>query len=66
MDEQNVILKEYINKINKILPYSKKRNNLVLERLESDILDALRDAKSEDPINTFGDIENVARNVSAS
>ncbi len=56
----------YIQKINKLLPYPKSVKNAILESLEQDIVEAMKDTRNPDPTEVFGDPYTVAKNLSHS
>jgi uncharacterized RDD family membrane protein YckC len=56
----------YIQKVNRLLPYPKSVKNSILESLEQDITEAMRDINNPDPTEVFGDPGIVAKNLSSS
>ncbi|MHA2225678.1 MAG: RDD family protein [Candidatus Hodarchaeales archaeon] len=56
----------YVNKIDRLLPYSKLKKTSVLEGLRKDVTDAMRDSNEEDPSLVFGFPRDVAKNLSQS
>ena len=56
----------YIQKISKLLPYPRSVKNSILESLEQDIVEAMKDTSNPDPVEVFGDPYTVAKNLSQS
>lgn len=57
---------DYMQKINKLLPYPKSAKNSILESLEQDIVEAMKDTNNPDPVEVFGDPYTVAKKLSSS
>ncbi|MFX0062226.1 MAG: RDD family protein [Candidatus Hermodarchaeota archaeon] len=57
-------LKEYIDQINRFLPYKKEAKLPVLDALREEVREALMDAGSNDPTTVYGAPRDVAKNLS--
>ena len=66
MFDVDVIIESYIKKIDNLLPYPKNQKTKALERLKSDVQEALKDANSNDPFKIFGNPKKVAQDVGKS
>ena len=58
-------IEAYIKKVDQLLPYEAQVKHAALVTLRVDITEALKDAVDADPVKTFGDPYEVAKDLSA-
>ncbi len=56
----------YVQKINKLLPYPQSAKKSILESLEIDVIESMKDTNTINPEEVFGDPYKVAKNLSSS
>ncbi len=68
MNKANMLdsINKYVRNVNKLLPYPKSVKNSILENLEQDLIEAMKDTSDINPVEVFGDPSTVAKNLCSS
>lgn len=66
MSSKNVLVENYIQEIDKWLPYPKKRKIRLLENLRAEVSESIQGMENPDPVISYGDPYQIAKGLSLS
>lgn len=64
MNNKNVLLESYMQKIDDWLPYQGEKKNRLLENTRAEVIEAIQDTGNFDPVLAYGDPYEIAKGLS--